>query len=75
MIFREEVLLEYIISLGIGLSHKVLMEDHNQEQGGFSREYSGSRSRLENFERGQSWNRENRGNQSSKDHKGDFNRC
>ena len=31
MILRDEVLLEYMISLGIGLSRKVVMEDHNQE--------------------------------------------
>ena len=47
----------------------------SREQGRFKRECSGSRSRLGSFLRGQSWNRENRGSQSSKDHKGEFNRC
>ena len=34
MIHREEVLLEYITSLGIRFGHKVVMEDHNQESKG-----------------------------------------
>ena len=48
---------------------------HLREQGGFQRERSGSRSRLGNFERGQSWSRENRGSQSSNDRKGEYDRC